>query len=99
MEVHSAQHWKLLTFEFNDFDLTDDETISASIRIFLDLNFLDAVHTKQEVYRRSLALRRPFCRTIKFSPNVKLLSFFLIRKLINRTRSLLDGHIDTELFT
>ena len=61
MKLHSAQHWKLLTFEFDDFELTDDETISASIRMFLDLDFLDAVHTKQEVYRRSLVLPPPFC--------------------------------------
>lgn len=54
MKLHSAQHWKLLTFEFDDFELTDDETISASIRMFLDLDFLDAVHTKQEVLCRWL---------------------------------------------
>ena len=48
-EVLSADHWKLYTFEFNDFELTDDETILASIRIMLELDFLDAVHTKQEV--------------------------------------------------
>lgn len=48
-EVLSADHFKLYTFEFNDFELTDDETILASIRMMLELDFLNAVHTKREV--------------------------------------------------
>ena len=48
-ELPSADQFKLHTFEFNDFELTDDETILASIRMMLELDFLNAVHTKREV--------------------------------------------------
>ena len=47
--MKSAVHYKLDTFEFNDFVLSDDETILASIRMMLELDFLNAVHAKQEV--------------------------------------------------
>ena len=49
LELPSADHFKLHTFEFNDFELTDDETILASIRMMLELDFLNTVHTKREV--------------------------------------------------
>ena len=48
-ETPSADHFKLYTFEFNDLELTHDETILASIRMMLELDFLNAVHTKREV--------------------------------------------------
>lgn len=48
-EIKSADGFKLYTFEFNDLELSDDETILASIRMMLELDFLNAVHTKQEV--------------------------------------------------
>lgn len=49
LETPSADHFKLYTFEFNDLELTDDETVLASIRMMLELDFLNAVHTKREV--------------------------------------------------
>ena len=49
LELPSADHYKLHTFEFNDFELTDDETLLASIRMMLELDFLNVVHTKREV--------------------------------------------------
>jgi len=51
-EMKSADHYKLDTFEFNDFVLSDDETILASIRMMLELDFLNAVHAKQETLCR-----------------------------------------------
>ncbi|XP_022796615.1 cGMP-specific 3',5'-cyclic phosphodiesterase-like isoform X2 [Stylophora pistillata] len=46
-EIPSADDFKLYTFEFSDFELTDDETILASIRLMQELDFMNAVHTKQ----------------------------------------------------
>ncbi|XP_078354204.1 cGMP-specific 3',5'-cyclic phosphodiesterase-like [Oculina patagonica] len=46
-EVSSADYFKLYTFEFSDFELTDDDTVVASIRMMLELDFMNAVHTKQ----------------------------------------------------
>lgn len=48
-KVLSADYFKLYTFEFNDFELTDDETILASIRMMLELDFMNVMHTKQRV--------------------------------------------------
>lgn len=48
-EVSSADYFKLYTFEFSDFELTDDDTVVASIRMMLELDFMNAVHTKQRV--------------------------------------------------
>ena len=57
LELPSADHFKLHTFEFNDFELTDDETILASIRMMLELDFLNAVHAKREVIDYTLTWR------------------------------------------
>ena len=48
-EVPRADYFKLYTFEFSDFELTDDETIVASIRMMLELDFMNAVHCKHVV--------------------------------------------------
>ena len=48
-KIESADYYKLYAFEFNDFDLTDDETILSSLRIMFELGFMNAVHAKLEV--------------------------------------------------
>ncbi|XP_068745612.1 cGMP-specific 3',5'-cyclic phosphodiesterase-like [Montipora capricornis] len=60
-KIESADYYKLYTFEFNDFELTDDETILSSIRIMLELGFMNAVHTKEEtVCRWLLSVRKNY---------------------------------------
>lgn len=46
-EIPSANDFKLYTFDFSDFELTDDDTILASIQLMQELDFMNAVHTKQ----------------------------------------------------
>lgn len=48
-EIPSANDFKLYTFDFSDFELTDDDTILASIQLMQELDFMNAVHTKQLV--------------------------------------------------
>ena len=48
-EIPSANDFKLYTFDFSDFELTDDDTILASIQLMQELDFMNAVHTKQPV--------------------------------------------------
>ena len=57
-KIESADYYKLFAFEFNDFDLTDDETILSSLRIMFELGFMNAVHAKLEVSSETLFFYR-----------------------------------------
>ena len=57
-KIESADYYKLYAFEFNDFDLTDDETILSSLRIMFELGFMNAVHAKLEVNSETLFFYR-----------------------------------------
>ncbi|XP_029206417.2 cGMP-specific 3',5'-cyclic phosphodiesterase-like [Acropora millepora] len=60
-KIESADYYKLYAFEFNDFDLTDDETILSSLRIMFELGFMNAVHAKLEtVCRWLLSVRKNY---------------------------------------
>ena len=39
--VPSARYYKLRDFSFNDLSLTDDDTLRACLRMFLDLNIVE----------------------------------------------------------
>ncbi|XP_028390935.1 cGMP-specific 3',5'-cyclic phosphodiesterase-like isoform X2 [Dendronephthya gigantea] len=47
--LHSDE-FKLHDFSFSDFQLSDDETIQASLRMFLDLNILDRFHISSKTF-------------------------------------------------
>ena len=47
--IASAQDLDLLSFDFNDFPLTDDETCIATVRMFLELDIINKFHVPYEV--------------------------------------------------
>ena len=49
MAIPSTHHYKLLDYSFNDFTLDDDDTLKASIRMFIDLNLLERFRINYEV--------------------------------------------------
>lgn len=48
-EIPLARMYNLYSFTFIDFDLTDDDTCKATIRMFLDLNLVQEFHIPYEV--------------------------------------------------
>ena len=49
MPVATAEHYNLLDYNFSDFHLDDDDTLKATIRMFLDLDLIEAFHINYEV--------------------------------------------------
>ncbi|KAK3091837.1 hypothetical protein FSP39_023062 [Pinctada imbricata] len=54
MVIQSSQHYKLLDYSFSDFTLDDDDTLKASIRMFIDLNLLERFRINYETFCRWL---------------------------------------------
>lgn len=56
-EIPSADSYNLYSFTFIDFDLTDDDTCKATIRMFLECNLVQQFHIPYEVmYIRGIYL-------------------------------------------
>ena len=51
LSIPAAQHFNLLDYNFSDFLLDDDDTLRASIRMFMDLNFLEKFNINYEVFK------------------------------------------------
>ncbi|XP_060688395.1 cGMP-specific 3',5'-cyclic phosphodiesterase isoform X2 [Hemiscyllium ocellatum] len=67
MAVPSAHSLKLLDFSFSDFDLTEVETTLATIRMFIDLNFLQNFQMKYEVLCRwILSVKKNYRRHVVY---------------------------------
>ena len=49
MVIPSTYSYNLLDFSFSDFGLDDDDTLKASIRMFIDLNLLERFRINYEV--------------------------------------------------
>jgi hypothetical protein len=49
MPVPTAQHYNLYDYNFSDFVLDDDDTLKATIRMFLDLDLIEAFQIRYEV--------------------------------------------------
>ena len=49
MPIPSVIHYRLLDYSFSDFELSDDDTIKASIRMFLEMDLLNKFHIDYEV--------------------------------------------------
>ncbi|XP_070185768.1 dual 3',5'-cyclic-AMP and -GMP phosphodiesterase 11-like [Littorina saxatilis] len=54
MPVPSAQHYNLYDYNFSDFPLDDADTLKATIRMFMDLNLIDAFNINYELLCRFL---------------------------------------------
>ena len=52
MPILSAQEYGLLDYSFIDFNLDDDDTLKASIRMFQDLNLVDKFRINYEASKR-----------------------------------------------
>ena len=49
MPVATAQQYNLLDYSFSDFLLDDNDTLKATLRMFMDLNLNDAFHIEYKV--------------------------------------------------
>ncbi|XP_060523064.1 dual 3',5'-cyclic-AMP and -GMP phosphodiesterase 11 isoform X4 [Cylas formicarius] len=54
LRVPSAAHFRLHDFAFDDINMCDDETLTACIRMFLDLDLVERFHMDYEVLCRWL---------------------------------------------
>lgn len=54
MPILTSQEYGLLDYSFIDFNLDDDDTLKASIRMFQDLNLVDKFRINYEVSIQSL---------------------------------------------
>lgn len=52
MNVPSVQQYSLIDYHFSDFGLDDDDTLKATVRMFLDLGFLEKFHISYDVSQR-----------------------------------------------
>ncbi|XP_068618143.1 dual 3',5'-cyclic-AMP and -GMP phosphodiesterase 11 isoform X3 [Battus philenor] len=54
LRIPSSVHFKLHELEFDDIDLSDDDTLKACLRMFLDLDFVERFHIDYGVLCRWL---------------------------------------------
>ncbi|XP_023290420.1 dual 3',5'-cyclic-AMP and -GMP phosphodiesterase 11 isoform X2 [Orussus abietinus] len=54
LRVASAAHFQLHDFKFDDIHMEDDETLTACLRMFLDLDFVERFHIDYDVLCRWL---------------------------------------------
>ena len=52
----STQEYNLHAYSFSDFTLEDDETLKATLRMFIDLNFLELFDINYEVSNASFSV-------------------------------------------
>ncbi|XP_041476660.1 cGMP-specific 3',5'-cyclic phosphodiesterase-like isoform X4 [Lytechinus variegatus] len=59
--VPSAQQLKLYDFSFSDFDLTEDETLQGTLRMFIECNLIEKYHIPYDVLCRwTLSVRKNY---------------------------------------
>lgn len=54
LRIPSSAHFSLHYLDFDDIDMTDDDTLSACLRMFLDLDFVERFHIDYSVLCRWL---------------------------------------------
>ncbi|XP_041982222.1 dual 3',5'-cyclic-AMP and -GMP phosphodiesterase 11-like isoform X2 [Aricia agestis] len=54
LRIPSSAHFKLHELDFDDIEMTDDETLTACLRMFLDLDFVERFHIDYSVLCRWL---------------------------------------------
>ncbi|XP_066247730.1 cGMP-specific 3',5'-cyclic phosphodiesterase [Euwallacea similis] len=65
-EIPSAEFFNLYSFTFIDFDLSDDETCKATIRMFLECNLVQQFHIPYEVLCRWVLSVKKNYRPVKY---------------------------------
>ncbi|GAB6031988.1 hypothetical protein CHUAL_010366 [Chamberlinius hualienensis] len=65
-EIYESEKWNLCSLSFNDFSLTDDEMVLASVRMFIDLNLLNRFKIRMETLLRWLVTVRKNYRAIPY---------------------------------
>ncbi|KAF4521720.1 hypothetical protein B566_EDAN012168 [Ephemera danica] len=64
--IPSAQKLYLHDFVFDDIDMTDDDTLKACLRMFLDLDFIERFHIDYEVLCRWLSSVKKNYRNVTY---------------------------------
>ncbi|KXJ28648.1 cGMP-specific 3',5'-cyclic phosphodiesterase [Exaiptasia diaphana] len=60
-KIRTAKEYEIYTFEFDDMKLTDDETLLASVRMFMELDILEIFHIKSEtLFRWLLSVKKNY---------------------------------------
>ncbi|XP_022918374.1 cGMP-specific 3',5'-cyclic phosphodiesterase [Onthophagus taurus] len=65
-DIPSAETFNLYSFSFIDFDLTDDDTCRATLRMFLELNLVQEYHIPYEVLCRWILSVKKNYRPVKY---------------------------------
>ncbi|XP_072177663.1 cGMP-specific 3',5'-cyclic phosphodiesterase-like isoform X4 [Diadema setosum] len=61
LRVPSARNLKLYEFSFNDFDLSEDQTVQATLRMFIECDLIERFHIPYEVLCRwTLSVRKNY---------------------------------------
>ncbi|XP_076275269.1 phosphodiesterase 11 isoform X2 [Rhynchophorus ferrugineus] len=66
MLVSSAANYRLYSFDFDDINMDDDETLTACIRMFLDLDLVEHFHIDYEVLCRWLCSVKKNYRNVTY---------------------------------
>lgn len=64
--VPSARYYKLRDFSFNDLPLTDDDTLRACLRMFLDLHLVERFNIDYQTLCRWLLSVKKNYRSVAF---------------------------------
>ncbi|KAG8237830.1 hypothetical protein J437_LFUL002439 [Ladona fulva] len=64
--IPTAQHYNLYSFMFSDFDLADEDTCRATIRMFMDCNLISQFHIPYSVLCRWVLSVRKNYRPVKY---------------------------------
>ncbi|XP_053661429.1 cGMP-specific 3',5'-cyclic phosphodiesterase [Anopheles marshallii] len=64
--IQSAEEYKLYSFKFIDFDLDDDDTCRAAVRMFLQCNLVQQFHIPYDVLCRWILSVRKNYRPVKY---------------------------------
>ncbi|XP_058056137.1 cGMP-specific 3',5'-cyclic phosphodiesterase [Anopheles bellator] len=65
-QIQSAEEYKLYSFKFIDFDLDDDDTCRAAVRMFLQCNLVEQFHIPYDVLCRWILSVRKNYRPVKY---------------------------------
>ncbi|XP_047112368.1 cGMP-specific 3',5'-cyclic phosphodiesterase, partial [Schistocerca piceifrons] len=64
--IPSAECYNLYSFKFNDFDLTDEDTCRATVRMFLECNLVKQFHIPYDVLCRWILSVKKNYRPVKY---------------------------------
>ncbi|KAJ8915032.1 hypothetical protein NQ315_016007 [Exocentrus adspersus] len=87
LKVPSAAYFRLQNFDFDDIHMSDDETLTACIRMFIDLDIMERFHIDREVLCRWLLSVKKNYRNVTYHNwrhafNVAQMMFSILRKTL-----------------